>query len=88
MMERSGKKTGRWDYASGQVIDPDKVVLGHETAVEFKPGQLNEEFWNEAERIMCVDKYRTKCMDLEGVYGDFWSCNAVAQAICETKMGR
>ena len=38
MMERSGKKTGRWDYASGQVIDPDKVVLGHETAVEFKPG--------------------------------------------------
>ena len=38
MMERTGLKTGRWDYASGQVIDPDVIVLGHEPVIEYKPG--------------------------------------------------
>ena len=77
-MKLQGKKRGRWDYASGRVIDPDKVVLGHEPAVEYEPGSLNKEFWTEAERIKCVQFYREKCMDLPGVYEDFWSCSAVA----------
>ena len=78
MMKRQGKTTGRWNYATGKMYDPDVVVRSHETLVEYNPAGANKEFWREAETIMCVNKYRDDCMELEGLYDDFWACTAAA----------
>ena len=44
-------------------MEQTETITGSTPVVEYKVGTENEEFWKEADMILCVNHWRDDCMN-------------------------